>query len=75
MGLNNSKVLSGLGMDFVDRFNLLNILEVYKFEELVVSGNFEIENGVIGLNRNVYLCIVKFLHSSILRKVLVTFFF
>jgi hypothetical protein len=31
--------------------------------------NFSIENGLLGLNRYVYLSIVKFLDSSILRKV------
>jgi seryl-tRNA synthetase len=34
-----------------------------------VGEGFEIENGVLGLERNVYLSIVKFLDSSILRKV------
>jgi hypothetical protein len=31
--------------------------------------DFEIENGVLGLERDMYLSIVKFLDSSILRKV------
>jgi hypothetical protein len=39
------------------------------FEEIIVFMNFEIENGVLGLERDVYLSIVKFLGSSILRKV------
>jgi hypothetical protein len=39
------------------------------FEEVVVSKDFEFENGVLGLDRDCYLCIVKFLDSSILRKV------
>jgi hypothetical protein len=30
---------------------------------------FEVENGVLGLERNVYLRIVKFLDSTIIRKV------
>jgi hypothetical protein len=41
----------------------------YEFKEFVVVNDFEIENGVLGLNRDVYLSIVKFLGSSILRKV------
>jgi hypothetical protein len=39
------------------------------FNEIIVSKDFEIENGILGLNRDVYLSIVKFLDSSILRKV------
>jgi hypothetical protein len=39
------------------------------FEEIIVSTDFEIENGVLGLERDVYLRIVQFLKSSILRKV------
>jgi hypothetical protein len=40
-----------------------------EFREIVVFRDFEIENGVLGLDRDVYLSIVKFLDSSILRKV------
>jgi hypothetical protein len=39
------------------------------FEEIIVFKNFEVENGVFGLDRDCYLSIVKFLDSSILRKV------
>jgi hypothetical protein len=31
--------------------------------------DFEVENGVLGLDQDVYLNIVKFLDSSIVRKV------
>jgi hypothetical protein len=31
--------------------------------------DFEVENGVLGLEREIYLSLVKFLDSSILRKV------
>jgi hypothetical protein len=53
---------------------LFLILSLYmmsscEFKEIFVSNDFEIENGVLGLNRDVYLSIVKFLDSSILRKV------
>jgi hypothetical protein len=41
----------------------------YDFEEIVVLNSFEIGNGVLGLDRDCYLSIVKFLASSILRKV------
>jgi hypothetical protein len=39
-----------------------------QFKEVIVE-DFEVENGVLGLNRDVYLSIVKFLNSSIVRKV------
>jgi hypothetical protein len=41
----------------------------YQFKEIFVVEDFEIKNGVLGLDRDVYLSIVKFLHSSIIRKV------
>jgi hypothetical protein len=40
-----------------------------EFKEIVVFKDFEVENGVLGLERDVYLSIVEFLNSSILRKV------
>jgi hypothetical protein len=39
------------------------------FKEIVVCENFEIEYGVLGLERDVYLSVVKFLDSTIVRKV------
>jgi hypothetical protein len=39
------------------------------FEEIFVSQDFEVESGVLGLKRDVYLSIVKFLDSPIVRKV------
>jgi hypothetical protein len=39
------------------------------FKEIIVFKDFEIVNGVLGLERDVYLSIVKILDSSILRKV------
>jgi hypothetical protein len=39
------------------------------FEEIIVSKDFEFENGVLGLDRDCYLSLVRFLDSSILRKV------
>jgi hypothetical protein len=41
----------------------------YEFKEIIVFKDFEVDNGVLGLDRDCYLCIVKFLDSSILRKV------
>jgi hypothetical protein len=40
-----------------------------EFKEIIVFEDFEVENGVLGLERDCYLSIVKFLDSSILRKV------
>jgi hypothetical protein len=40
-----------------------------QLKEIGVVEDFEVENGVLGLNRDVYLSVVKFLDSSILRKV------
>jgi hypothetical protein len=41
----------------------------YYFEEIIVTKHLEIGSGMLGLERDVYLSIVKILHSSILRKV------
>jgi hypothetical protein len=41
----------------------------YKFKEIVIIKYFEVEKGVLELERDIYLSIVKFLDSSILRKV------
>jgi hypothetical protein len=39
------------------------------YREIVVCKDFEVENGVLGLDRDVYLNIVKFLDSLELKKV------
>jgi hypothetical protein len=40
-----------------------------EFREIIISKYLEIENGVLGLERDVYLSIVKILDSQIVRKV------
>jgi hypothetical protein len=40
-----------------------------EFRESIVTWDFRVENGILGLERDVYLSIVKFLNSSVLRKV------
>jgi hypothetical protein len=40
-----------------------------EFKEIVIFKKFEIQNGILGLDRDCYLSIVKFLDSSILRNV------
>jgi hypothetical protein len=47
----------------------------YVFRELFVSKDFEIENGMLGLDRDCYLSIVKFLDSSTLRINIFCFFY
>jgi hypothetical protein len=39
------------------------------FKEIIIPKDSEIENGVLGLDRDCFLSVVKFLGSSILRKV------
>jgi hypothetical protein len=39
------------------------------FKEIIISKDLEFENGVLGLEREIYLSIVKFLDSLIVRKV------
>jgi hypothetical protein len=46
-----------------------NILTKLKFPKIIVSKNFEVKNGLLGLDRDVYLIVVKFLDSSIIRQV------
>jgi hypothetical protein len=40
-----------------------------EFEEIIVSKDFTVDNGVLGLGRDIYLSIVKFLDLLILRRV------
>jgi hypothetical protein len=49
--------------------DLQQIMNSCEFKETIIVGGFEIENGLLGLDRDCYLSIVKFLDSSILRKV------
>jgi hypothetical protein len=46
----------------------------YQFKEMIVVEGFEVENGVLGLDRDVYLSLVKYLDSSIVRKVWLNIF-
>jgi hypothetical protein len=39
------------------------------FKEIVVSKDSEIENGVLGLDRDCFLSVVKLLDSQIVRNV------
>jgi hypothetical protein len=58
--------------------NLISVDEntrICEFREIVVVEDFETENGVLGLDRDIYLSIVKFLDSSIVRKVSKYFIF
>jgi hypothetical protein len=50
-------------------FRLFQHMNNCEFKEIVVSKDFEFENGVLGLERDVYLSVVKFLDSPFVRKV------
>jgi hypothetical protein len=41
----------------------------FLFKEVIVAEGFEVENGVLSLDRDVYLNIIKFLDSLMVRKV------
>jgi hypothetical protein len=45
------------------------IMNSYEFKEIIVFKDFDDESGVLELERDVYLSIVKFLDTSNLRKV------
>jgi hypothetical protein len=45
-----------------------------EFKEIIVFKDFKVSNGVVGLERDVYLRIIKFFNSSILRKVWMNIF-
>jgi hypothetical protein len=49
--------------------NFQQIMNSCDFKEIIVSEVFEFENGMLGLDRDCYLSIIKFLDSSILKKV------
>jgi hypothetical protein len=40
-----------------------------EFIKIFAVEGFEVENGVLGLDRDAYLSLVKFLDSSIVRKI------
>jgi hypothetical protein len=42
--------------------------------KIIVVEDFEVENGALGLERDIYLSIVKFLDSSTVRKVYLNIF-
>jgi hypothetical protein len=46
-----------------------------KFKEIIVFKDFEVDNCILGLDRDCYLSIVKFLDSLILRNVCKYFLF
>jgi hypothetical protein len=42
---------------------------IYQFKEIIVVQNFDVENGLLGLHKYIYLNIIRFLDSSVVRKV------
>jgi hypothetical protein len=69
MGLKGSQAVKSETQDNDNRNKSANNSNKYKFKKIIVSKNYELENGILGLDRDNYLSIVKFLDSSILRKV------
>jgi hypothetical protein len=69
MGSKSSKVVKSVRRDMIYIQNSLNDTSEYQFKEIIVVKDFEIENGMLGLDRDAYLSVVKFLDSSILRNV------
>jgi hypothetical protein len=47
----------------------MSVSLVICLRKLFAIEDFEIKNGLLGLERDVYLSIVKFLDSSLVRKV------
>jgi hypothetical protein len=69
MGLKNSKVIKNMKENNSGIQDSLISTNEYQFKEIFVFEDFEIENGMLGLDRDCYLSIVKFLDSLIVRKV------
>jgi hypothetical protein len=44
-------------------------MNVCDLKEIIIPKDLEVENGVLGLERDVYLSIIKFLDSPFVRKV------
>jgi hypothetical protein len=44
-------------------------MSICQFKEIIVVEDFEVNNGVLGLHQYIYLNIIQFLGSSIVRKV------
>jgi hypothetical protein len=47
--------------------NAKRMVRLYK--EISIAKEFEVPNGILGLERDVYLSVVKFLSSSVVRRV------
>jgi hypothetical protein len=75
MGSKSSKLVKNMKRNIIHIQDSLNNTSEYQFKENFVFKDFEIENGVLGLERDIYLSIVKILDSSKLRKVGVNIFY
>jgi hypothetical protein len=60
---------SGSILNVEDTTTFQVIMNNYQFKEIIVLEDFEVKNGVLRLDRDCYLSIVKFLDSSTVRKV------
>jgi hypothetical protein len=64
-------------MEIIQQFSseVTNNIDTCNFIEIIVLENFEVKNGVLGLDRDTLLSIVKFLDSSTIKKVRVNILF
>jgi ubiquinone/menaquinone biosynthesis C-methylase UbiE len=69
MVLKNSQTIRNIIEDIINKYEIVNSINTHQFIKITVVEDFEIKNGVLGLDRHVYLSIVNFLGSSIVRKV------
>jgi hypothetical protein len=69
MGSRSSSLVKNIKKDIIHIQDSLNNTSEFQFQEIIVFKDYEIKNGVLGLDRDCYLSVVKFLDSSILRKV------
>jgi hypothetical protein len=67
MGSKNSQVIKNKNHDA--NALKINSFNIPHYKEIIVIEDFEIENGVLGLHRDIYLSLVQFLDSPIVRKV------
>jgi hypothetical protein len=65
----NAKLYTTFNLLFIAIFFFWNNCD---FKEIIIPRNLEIENCVLGLERDVYLSVVKLLDSPNIRKVWVS---
>jgi hypothetical protein len=56
-------------------FLILDFQQIMNIIEIIVLKDFEVENGILGLERDVYLSIVKFIFVNIKKSITKYFLF